>query len=229
MINDQIDDSELLRRQNEYRRFETMPLALSEMKPWVLPIEEAFQYYDFEYLPFRDWLKESNKTFLEATSDDVYEFYESLQVEGPLDELLYQAVQETFYIVFQNRPLLLLFNDIVSEHLKSIPTNDIPESYKALFNINGTLKRHRIPEWAKRAAFYRDKGMCVICNCDLSGMLNVSNKVNYDHIVPLAQGGLNDVSNLQLLCAECNHQKTKGDSYTSHYYQIWYPMLEHEK
>jgi len=46
-------------------------------------------------------------------------------------------------------------------------------------------------------------------NKDLSGLLDVAEdkEVQYDHIVPLENGGLNDISNLQLLCADCNLRK----------------------
>ena len=33
----------------------------------------------------------------------------------------------------------------------------------------------------------------------------------FDHIVPLASGGSNDVDNIQVLCIECHHEKTKSE------------------
>ncbi|MGW5524838.1 HNH endonuclease [Gordonia sp. NPDC003950] len=33
-------------------------------------------------------------------------------------------------------------------------------------------------------------------------------KEHFDHVVPLAHGGLNDITNIQLLCQSCN--LTKG-------------------
>ena len=51
------------------------------------------------------------------------------------------------------------------------------------------------------------------------------NKVHYDHIVPLDQGGINDVSNIQLLCEKCN--LTKGTkSITNNIYQNWFDEKE---
>jgi 5-methylcytosine-specific restriction endonuclease McrA len=44
----------------------------------------------------------------------------------------------------------------------------------------------------------------------------------FDHIVPLADGGLNDVTNMQLLCRECNRRKRDGEAVTSDFYEAWY-------
>ncbi|WP_228721653.1 HNH endonuclease [Thermoleptolyngbya sichuanensis] len=35
-------------------------------------------------------------------------------------------------------------------------------------------------------------------------------KLTIDHIIPLAQGGVNDLSNLQVLCRRCNSSKQHG-------------------
>ena len=86
----------------------------------------------------------------------------------------------------------------------------------------GVLKRVNIPEWAKRAVFFRDRGMCAQCQRDLSGIVNLESVENFDHIIPLALGGLNDVTNLQLLCRECNAKKGGAMLPASNFYQRWY-------
>ncbi|MBV4522630.1 HNH endonuclease [Pseudomonas sp. SWRI74] len=70
------------------------------------------------------------------------------------------------------------------------------------------MKRVTIPKWVRRAVFYRDRGRCVLCDKDLFGQINLENHKNYDHIVPLAKHGLNDTSNIQLLCKECNQMRS---------------------
>jgi 5-methylcytosine-specific restriction endonuclease McrA len=95
-----------------------------------------------------------------------------------------------------------------------------------LFSRRGVLRRVSIPSWARRAVFFRDRGLCVICASDLSGVLAIGSEENYDHIVPLASGGLNDVTNIQLLCRRCNAKKLAGDAATTSRYEAWYP--DHE-
>jgi hypothetical protein len=66
-------------------------------------------------------------------------------------------------------------------------------------------KRTRIPMWAIRAIYARDRGCCAACSQNVS--LELLAEVHIDHIVPLARGGCNDLVNLQLLCSECNYEK----------------------
>lgn len=65
-----------------------------------------------------------------------------------------------------------------------------------------------VPVWLKNAIIYRDKYRCSICGCDLSKAHTTVIKENFDHIIPLQNGGNNDPSNWQLTCEHCN--KSKG-------------------
>ena len=61
-----------------------------------------------------------------------------------------------------------------------------------------------IPPEVKKYVFDRNGYQCQSCQIiDLS-----AKKLQIDHIVPLAQGGTNDISNLQTLCAKCNREKS---------------------
>jgi 5-methylcytosine-specific restriction endonuclease McrA len=50
--------------------------------------------------------------------------------------------------------------------------------------------------------YERQRGLCVVCGRDFR-----VTRYHVDHVVPLAKGGLNVASNLQLLCPRCNLKK----------------------
>jgi len=200
-----------------------------ELHPSILPINEALMNYGIEHQSFIDWLLEHGKNFLQATDDDVSDYYEELLLVGDIETLIEKAVNEVFFILFQNRELLLLFNEMMARQIQEIDLwdeSDSGEECQGKFASPGKLKRVNIPAWVRRAVYFRDRGLCTLCHRDLSGELNLSNREQFDHIVPLAQGGLNDVSNIQLLCKDCNRKKSGIDISTSDYYEYWYPMTD---
>lgn len=150
---------------------------------------------------FFDFLLESNFTLIEDSYDEFIEF------DSVLGDVVLQLSKEMFYVLFQNRDFLLKFNLYLS------------------YSNHYDMERCSIPFWAKRAVKYRDKGRCVFCGADLSGLLDVEDdrSVHYDHIVPSHEGGINDISNLQLLCQHCNTSK-KATILTSNKYKDWYDM-----
>ncbi len=156
---------------------------------------------------------------------DIEKYHDELRLSGMLEMLYEQIAQEVFYIMFNDRVALLSFNRLVSEYVTDIIIKDINEEsseVKALFKKNGVLKRVHVPDWCKTAVFHRDKGRCGYCGSDLTLIFNIETKKHFDHIVPLAEGGLNDVSNIQLLCSKCNGKKSNREIYTSNHYQFWY-------
>ena len=90
------------------------------------------------------------------------------------------------------------------------------------FTLGGKSKKVHIPKWVQRAVFYRDKELYVICNKDLTGLIDVEENFDkqIDHIVSLEEVGLNDISNMQLMCKKCNN-KRGSKSYTTTY-RFWY-------
>ena len=60
--------------------------------------------------------------------------------------------------------------------------------------------RIKIPPEVRQFVLNRDKCQCRSCG---SG-----ENLEVDHIIPLAKGGANDLSNLQTLCCICNRRKS---------------------
>ncbi len=181
----------------------------NEKESFSFEVERAIEHYYGDKIRFYDWLNEETYDFIE---DAFEEYLFELWIGHKYEDIVNQIANEMFYILFQNRKFLLLFNFYMSR------THD------------KKIHRTYIPQWVKRAVFYRDRGKCVLCNKDLSGQLAIieDNEIHYDHIVSLEQGGLNDVSNIQLLCKKCN--LTKGElSDTNILYQNWYDIDEQQE
>ena len=206
--------------------FENIPAALADLKPHKLPIELALDFHSIEHMSFEEYLSENDKSFASCNEDDIYEYMSELRCDE-YETLIQQTVKEVFHVLFQNRELMMLFNDMMARALELDADMEPPEEKRGLFVRPGVLQRKSIPRWVQRAVFFRDRGRCVLCDKDLSGMINLENLENYDHIVPLARHGLNDVSNIQLLCKECNQlEKRDKPGITSNKYQSWYAYDE---
>lgn len=149
---------------------------------------------------------------------DIYDWY--CENEENFYTLFDAMGEEIFHILFSNRSFLLRFNNLITETVKGFK---YPVEY---LNKKGRIKRTRIPEWVKNAVFLRDKGRCVFCNTDLTGIINSLTSVNYDHIVPLDKFGINDPSNIQLCCEKCNKSKTNKDGETTNNYFSWWKILK---
>jgi 5-methylcytosine-specific restriction endonuclease McrA len=71
-----------------------------------------------------------------------------------------------------------------------------------LFEQTQRARRCQIPDSVKMFVWQRDQGKCVQCG---------SNKLlEFDHIIPVAEGGSNTERNLQLLCEICNRKKGRA-------------------
>jgi hypothetical protein len=75
---------------------------------------------------------------------------------------------------------------------------------QALENLRSTdaARRERIPDNVRLFVWQRDEGKCVRCG----GNRNLE----FDHIIPVAEGGSSTARNVQLLCEACNRQKGKS-------------------
>jgi hypothetical protein len=123
---------------------------------------------------------------------------------------------EVFFILFANKKLLHTFN---ANFANWFPFYNFP---KNLLTKKYTIKRKPIPKWVQNAVFHRDKGRCSFCSTDLTLLVTLDAKKNYDHIIPLDLWGTNDPTNIQLLCANCNQRKLNRNTSYGTKYQEWF-------
>lgn len=195
-------------------------------EPGELFLTTIFEIYQIPHTSFESWSDEEGllspnpcyeKTLREA-EDILNEYYNFLSKEGSFQKICKIIADEMFFILFINRNFLRKFNLLLSEYFRESEYIKLTNNYLR----NEKLMRQRIPQWIKRAILYRDRGKCSFCQRDISGLLSISNMENFDHIVPLALGGLNDVTNFQLLCENCNNTKKHLNSDASIIYERWY-------
>lgn len=156
--------------------------------------------------------------------DALNEAWSNWKLEGGGEELSAQIAEEMFFVLFANRSFLARFNEHMAVRVSSL----VPEENDKLLTVNSNgetiLKRAEPPQWAKRAVFFRDRGYCCGCGRNLENSRSPINRAQYDHIVPLASGGLNDISNLQLMCESCNGEKRDRRAAASDLYERWYKI-----
>lgn len=61
-------------------------------------------------------------------------------------------------------------------------------------------RRRAIPGEIRAFVWQRDDGRCVQCGSE--------DDLQFDHVIPVAKGGGNAVDNIQILCGDCNRQKS---------------------
>ena len=212
-------------RKSVWSNFSDLPEARSGLAPHVLPVEAAFEAYGIEEGSFVEALQEQGRDFAEATDDDLFAHYQELALGQPFDDLVSRVTGEVFHVLFGDREALMHFaliaESVVSE---ADPVQIEPDAARHLNGV-GTLHRAHMPSWVRQAVFFRDRGQCMLCRRDLTGLLAFGgeNVGNYDHIVPLAKGGQNDLTNIQLLCEGCNLGKGDRTVTTSSIYDAWAP------
>ncbi|EJD6036962.1 MAG: HNH endonuclease signature motif containing protein [Morganella morganii] len=171
---------------------------------------------------YENFLRDDNVSLAESTVSNLERFLSNFYNGTKFKDYQEKTIKEIFYILFGNRLILKTYNEMIAEARRSDWDSVY---YDGKFTTkNGYLKRVAIPKWVQKAVYYRDKGRCVFCKKDLTGLINIYNKSNYDHIVPLAMFGINDVSNIQLLCESCNKKKNSNNCESSNDYFPWYTI-----
>lgn len=71
-------------------------------------------------------------------------------------------------------------------------------------NTSWSGERHGFPAAVRKAAMTRDRRICQV-----DGPYCLVEASEVDHIIPVAEGGTDDVTNAQAVCRPCHKAKTK--------------------
>jgi MOSC domain-containing protein YiiM len=85
-------------------------------------------------------------------------------------------------------------------------THAIPRLSSAFAGPEPAHKRRYLTKREKAEVCLRQNGKCGLCADRLR-----SGTIEYDHRIPLAAGGTNDLENFEALCTPCHRDKTKLD------------------
>lgn len=174
--------------------------------------------YWVDYLLRSNGIGHSAVRSSEFVRGEGHEYLEALQDQDLISELCEQISKQVFHVLFSNRGTMSAFGHMVSGYVLHTTQSFVPDA----FGNSGHLSRASTPSWAKDAVFHRDKGRCVLCHTDLTRLYSLHAKTHFDHIIPLALGGMNCVTNLQLTCSACNQHKGARSTATSREYEAWY-------
>ena len=186
--------------------------TLCDDTDWLNSIADMFERYKVKIKFFTEKYPDSDE--IDDLDYKLEEWYDSN--EENFNDLFNKIADDVFYVLYGNRSFLKDFNILVSKEIEKL---EIPKELK---NKHGKVKRVDIPSWVKKAVFLRDKGRCVKCSKDLTGLIASDSNLHYDHIVPLNLFGANDPTNIQLLCADCNIRKSGNVIETTNIYSPWW-------
>ncbi|MGR5448145.1 HNH endonuclease [Vibrio jasicida] len=168
--------------------------AGDELYPTVYELLHAYEVHFCRYEEFK---------YIEDPRNHKHLQYRDYIIDLLERYVVYDLVEEVFTVIYQDKKLLMKFNEFISSYIRDLEY--LPD---CITKRNGVLNRFsRWPQWLRRGIYCRDKGRCGICLVDLSGELASGSLLAIDHIVPLNLGGVNDPTNLQQLCRNCNLEK----------------------
>lgn len=174
----------------------------------VKDLEEGLQNYHIPFLTFADFIRQEFPEEQDCDSE-LDHMHDWMRAQEDNFSLLWEKMtDEVVHLLFGNRNFLLNFNLALAEFRKERGDSPSP--------------RRPVPQWAKRAVYFRENGKCALCKKDLSGLIALDSKQHYDHIVPLKSLGVNDPCNIQLLCEKCNLRKAAAAARTSSVYDPWW-------
>jgi 5-methylcytosine-specific restriction enzyme A len=198
-------------------------LSREQFKAWFIDIAEE-KYFPIILSPFNKnsyiLLKELEETFYREDDGETLKMFSdngimiidySNGMRAKEDGLRSTAI----YLIYELMPsdfslfVLIKKEEYTKKRLRylfekyKIPNKILFGPNKNYLNQNKNDKRNPIDSKLRHEVFKRDDYKCKEC-----GATNKEKILHVDHILPVAQGGTDELSNLQTLCSDCNLSKS---------------------
>lgn len=176
--------------------------SITHGKEVLKKIDKLFTDDEDEYFEYLD---------SEKGIDDILECYRSIwfEFDSKKSDFMDQYALQYAERVFHDRQLCSYISELLFDigfDGMLVPSKTNPGK---LVEQVKWVDRIKWAEWTKKAIRSRDRGKCAECQKSLT--MELSDDENIDHIVPLSKGGTNDLVNLQLLCRNCNSNKSNKE------------------
>jgi hypothetical protein len=153
---------------------------------------------------FNDWfmLLAIQTSQLKHPLDELGKIKENYKPSGIVLEIEYNETGFANYLFFSSE------NNLLLEPIRSEIVKRVDNRIKSLFDkeVNKSLiprKRDPIESRLRHEVFKRDRYKCKEC-----GKPKIETTLHCDHIIPVSQGGTDELDNLQTLCQACNLAKS---------------------
>jgi hypothetical protein len=113
---------------------------------------------------------------------------------------IFLAADDFITNTFMEEAVLLVKKAVFEQDNKLKRLKTEVEAIERILSQTGLYKHSPIPEMVKLVVWERDEGKCVRCGS--------TQNLHFAHIIPVIKGGGNSEQNIQLLCADCNLEKS---------------------
>lgn len=178
---------------------------------------------------------EINDDALKVFNEENYIEQGIILIKANKNSIYNKTINSTFQVLFNDRIFLQTFNIVLSSWLRTKLEKD-NSLIKADRIKNGKIKRKDFSDWIKNAVYFRDRGFCSMCQKEvlpLGSITKIKEYTNkkddlpeFDHIVPIANWGTNDISNIQLSCRKCNRTKSDNNCDSSDLHVPFYNYID---
>jgi len=156
-----------------------------------------------------------------ALNDELYQYYQDYQVMPDAKSMKTTntaitsfSITKPFKAVLMADPNTDVFNcthrevqSICAQTNQPFKNQSFPSLIKTMKNKHFSEKDKRKVSRELRTQIFEEERKCNICNKSMSRI----SEAEIDHIIPLASGGMDEKSNLQVLCKVCHRAKTSNE------------------